>query len=310
MDLNLRIRGGPVPLLWDGGVGTALIEQGLDLSVESPESWLLRHPDRVRAVHQEFAAAGADVIQTNTFGLLRLRLQADGAKRDARSLVEAAVALARQGAVAGVGDRPLPEVIGCLGPGASSSSVQVAQVEAYAAYLAGLFEELGVGAIHLETFYDPNELRAAIRGVRARAPRLTLLASMTVTRGNSGLETPLGTPLAYMVKVMEEEQPDIVGLNCSQNARRMRPAVEVLRRAMGGGVKILAQPQVGQQGAECKGSTRPESSEQFVQGLLGLLDAGADAVGGCCGCRGTHLAAARQAIGPAAQPMIAFPEGG
>jgi 5-methyltetrahydrofolate--homocysteine methyltransferase len=175
--------------------------------------------------------------------------------------------------------------------------------------VAALFQELGVQAIHLETFYDPNELRAAIRGVRLGAPRATLLTSMTVTLGNSGLETPMGTPLAYMAKVMEQEGSDIVGVNCSQTARRMRPSVEALRQAVGFGVPILARPQVGQEGPVCKGSTRPETSEQFMQGILALLDAGADAVGGCCGCRGTHLAAVRQALGPAVQPVLATPEG-
>lgn len=103
---DYRQGGAGRPLLWDGGVGTALIARGLELPREPPESWLLRRPDQVAAVHAAFAAAGADVLQTNSFGLIRLFADASawpvacGPRPELTALVRQSVLLARQGAAA------------------------------------------------------------------------------------------------------------------------------------------------------------------------------------------------------------------
>lgn len=289
MDLATLLPGPSRPLLWDGGIGTALIESGLDPAREPPEAWLLGRPAAVRAVHDEFAAAGSDVLQTNTFGLLRLLLA--GYPTPPEDLIDAAVELARQAAAAAGETR---HVVASLGPGAQPGR-DPREIEEACARLAARFAERGTSAVHLETFYDPAELAAAIRGVRA-GTTLPLIASLTLSVGNSGLETPMGTPLAYMLRVLDREPPDALGVNCSQNPRRMRPAVAALYDFARGRLPILAQPQVDQEGPVCKGRTPRETDEQFAQGLAALLQVGADAVGGCCGCRGHHLLAARRAL--------------
>jgi 5-methyltetrahydrofolate--homocysteine methyltransferase len=272
------------------------VARGLDLNEELPEAWLRARPDDVRALHEEFARAGADVLQTNTFGLLR-RCLADAADgQDAHGLVATAVALASGAArdtAADSADPPL--VVASLGP-SGIDGVDLGRVTEACAMLAARFAACGVAAVHLETSYDARELLAALRGVRQGAPGLPLIASLTLNVGNSGLETPLGTPLASMLRAMDREPPDATGLNCSQSARRMGPSVAALRRWTGGHMPILVQPQVDQTAPDCKRRTPPETDAQFVHGLLALLEAGADAVGGCCGCRGSHLAAARRAL--------------
>src|SRR5262245_6915675 len=114
-------RGGARPLLWDGGMGTALISRGLELDREPPEAWLLTRPDEVRAVHAEFAAAGADVLQTNSFGLLRHMILAKHSW-DFRELASKSVALAEAGARSRTGGEPAAVVasIGPVGLGASA----------------------------------------------------------------------------------------------------------------------------------------------------------------------------------------------
>lgn len=297
MDLLRRMAGRP-PLLWDGGIGTGLIARGLDLSREAPEDWLLQRPGEVQGLHEEFARAGCDVLQTNTFGLLRRCLSGPEASwRQSQDLVATAVSLASAAASAGAaGARPL--IVASLGP-SGVPGADPGRLTAACAALCERFAEAGAAAIHLETAYDPQELLSALRGARQGAPSLPLLCSLTLSLGNSGLETPLGTPLAHMLRTMDREPPDATGLNCSQSARRMGPSVEALRRWTQGHMAILVQPQVDQTAPDCKRRTPPETDEQFVHGVLQLMALGADAVGGCCGCRGSHLAALRRALAEA-----------
>ncbi len=325
MDLVERMSCGPRPLLWDGGVGTALISRGLELSREPPEFWLQSHPDEVRAVHAEFAAAGADVVQTNSFGLLRLMLSAASAHGHAhahahdydwQALARTSVALAQAGARARAGAPA--RVVASLGPtgGARALAAQSGDEErliAAAAQLAAWFQDAGAEALHLETCYDPAELRATLNGVRSGAPQLPILVSLTVNIGQTGLETPLGVPMARLLRELQGILPAAVGVNCSLHARRMRKAVAELHaftelhRRSGVRLPILAQPQVDQPAPDCKRRSQLETPEQFARDLLGLLDvssdagpdavaAGANALGGCCGCRQIHIAAARAAI--------------
>jgi 5-methyltetrahydrofolate--homocysteine methyltransferase len=331
MNFSETLRRGPRPLLWDGGVGTALIRRGLSLAGEPPEAWLLRRPDDVRAVHAEFAAAGADVVQTNSFGLLRHLagalapslfpgLPGSAANSAAlcsseaafRELSRTCVALAEEGAQERPGGPAF--VVASLGPvglhlgdmdlSADARRQREAALSALAERVSAWLEEAGAAAVHLETCCDPVELRAVLAGVRAGAPRLPVLVSVTLTVGQSGLETPLGVPLARMLKELHDDPPEVVGVNCSLTARRMRPAVEALRRfadehRVGGrqAPLVLAQPQVGQPAPDCKRKPDEESPERFARDLVVLLQDGADAVGGCCGAQGAHLAAARQAVG-------------
>lgn len=286
MDLLARLRAATPPLLWDGGVGTGLLGRGLDLRVESPEAWLVRRPADVQAVHEEFVQAGSDVLQTDTFGLPRL-LYGPGAALDlpAAALIRRAAELAR--AAAAPAGRTI-YVIASLGP-SGQDAPDPGRVTDLFAELATACSAAGLCAVHLETSCLPDELRAALRGVRAGAPGLPVLASLTLSLGDTGLQTPLGAPLAAMLRVLDREPPDAIGVNCSQNARRMRPQVEALYEFCRGALPILAQPQVDEAAVDCKRRTAPETGAGFHRGLRELLMAGATAVGGCCGCRGEHL---------------------
>src|ERR1700759_2515672 len=144
------------PLILDGAIGTELGGRGLRVREEMPESWNLSRPDEVRAVPAAYPAAGAEAVQTNTFGLARPRLARFGLAGQQREIAEAAVRLARQGA-------PGAAVIGSLGPTgetvalggrADTTALRDAFAEAAAALAAA-----GVDAIHLETQFHPAELQ-------------------------------------------------------------------------------------------------------------------------------------------------------
>jgi methionine synthase I (cobalamin-dependent) len=302
-------------VLFDGALGTALIAQGLDLSVEPPEAWLTRHPERLVATHRGFVEAGAEVIQTGSFGLLRLLRagQVPGAGADplvravqqagqsvalsARAIADAAAASAAMGT-----SDPLPGgparrwIVASLGPsGPPPRAEDLSGIAASTEALARAFSEAGAAALHIETACDPGDLAAMLEGAGRTA--LPIFASVTLSLGQSGLETPLGVPLSRMLKVIESApvRPIVVGVNCSQPARRLRRAVSELADWAHGqrGVRpqIVAQPQVDEPAPDCKRPPQPETPERFARDLLQLLQDGADHLGGCCGCRPEHIAA-------------------
>src|SRR3954454_2058509 len=145
-------------------MGTQLIARGMRVRQECAEAWNLERPDDVRAIHASYVTLGVDAVQTNTFGATRPRLKRFNRDGQLRDLIRAGVTLARESASGRL-------VIGSLGP--TGETVPLAG-DADLAWLTEAFAEAtselageGVDAIHLETFFHPVELEAAIRGVRS-----------------------------------------------------------------------------------------------------------------------------------------------
>jgi methionine synthase I (cobalamin-dependent) len=257
-------------LLLDGAMGTELIARGLETGTECPEVWNLKRPEEVAAVHSLYVAAGAEALETNSFGASRTRLRRFGREAEVTSLCRAAVAVAKR---AGSG---LP-LIGSIGPTGDAPDPTVERD--YSETAAALAEE-GVDAIHLETQLHPMELEMAVRGARQGAPGLPVWTSITVHVGASGLETPLGVPIGRMVAAMIKAEPDVVGLNCSLDGERMASAIGVLRSALS--QPLVLQPQA-KTAEKCALRRSSESPERFAKWAYELVKAGAAAIGGCCG---------------------------
>jgi methionine synthase I (cobalamin-dependent) len=266
-------------------MGTELIARGLRVREESPEAWNLERPEEVRAIHAAYVAAGAEVVQTNTFGATRPRLERFGMGAKQRDVIRAAVELASSAGVPiwgslGPTGLTLPLTGGALGP------VEEAYAEA-----ASLLAEAGVEAIHLETQFHAGEMEAAIRGAR-RAGK-PVIASMTLMPGISGLETPHGVPVKKMIRAVELGGPDAVGVNCSVEGERMRLAIERLHADLG--LPIVAKPQA-KLSDKCATGRSSESPETFARHAAALVTAGASAIGGCCGVGPAGIAALKAAL--------------
>ena len=277
--------------LFDGAVGTELISLGLDLRVEPTEAWTLSHPDRLAALHRRYVQAGAEVVQTNTFGANRPRLV--GGKRpelahELGRLNREAVALARAS-----GARAVAASLGPTGIDPFSSQAAARMAAAYEEQLQHLVAA-GVDALHFETMYHPIEAVAAIAAARRIAPRLPLIVSATVALGDHGFQTPLGVPLERMAQAVLDAGPDAVGLNCSLEARKMLGALRLLRDLTE--LPILVKPQGGQPAVGCRGDSRGDPPDRFARDVAKLVDEGADLVGGCCGAGPDHIAALARAL--------------
>jgi homocysteine S-methyltransferase len=275
---NMRLERDPQnPLRLDGAIGTELIARGLQLRAEAPESWNLTHPDTVRAIHAAYAAAGAEAIQTNTFGATHPRLERFGLGAEVRELCLAGARLAREAA-------PGCLVLGSLGPSGETlplgGRIELGWLEEAFAEAAAALAEGRVDAIHLETQFHPAELQAAVAGVRLGAAKLPVIVSIALMPGVTGLETPHGVPLKRMLQAVEASQPDAVGINCASDGERMLQAVLALRDALS--LPIWAKPQA-RLSDKCATGRSSETPEGFARNALRLVDAGAAAIGGCCG---------------------------
>ena len=273
----------------DGAMGTELIVRGLRVREDCPERWNVDRPEDVRAVHASYAAIGVEAVQTNTFGGTRPRLARFGLADRQRELLTAAVALARAGA-------PGLPIIGSLGPTGETLPLSGApdpQVEGAYAEAAAILAEAGVAVLHLETMFHPGELASAVRGARAGAPSVPIVASMTLMPGATGLETPHGVPIAKMIRAVEATEPDAVGVNCSVEGERMVAAVEALREALA--LPVWARPQA-KMSPKCVTGQSSETAEAFARWAVQLVRGGASAVGGCCGAGPEFLAALKRAL--------------
>lgn len=294
---------GPVPgldwlpprLLLDGGMGTSLIARGLDLDREPPEAWNLRQPELVREIHRRFIEAGAGAVQTNTFGGNRLRLARYGLAGEVEPLCRAAVALARAVAPEGV------LVFGSIGPTGAlpppEGDADLAELEDAFAEQAAALGDAGVDLIHLETFYHPKEMRAALRGCRIGAAPVPVVASVACAAPRPGVltfTTVLGFPADAVIGVALEERADGVGVNCGLVPADLLPFVE--RLVARTRLPVFAQPIVA------PSSGPPLYPGEFATGVAALFDAGARVVGGCCGTSPTDLAAAHDVLALSQSP--------
>lgn len=273
--------------VFDGAMGTRLYAKGVYIN-RSYDELNIAAPDLVREVHEEYVAAGADIIETNTFGATRHQLQSYGLESRLRDINIAAARLAREAA----GDKVF--VAGAIGPLGlriepfGPTSFDEAK-EMYKEQVEALFEG-GVDLFVLETFSELPVIEQAIRAVRELSG-LPIVAQMTI---QADLKTTFGTSPATFTKKLDELGADIIGLNCGMGPTHVLHALEDMRAVTD--KPLSAQPNAGLprdvQGRQFyMGSPEymAEFSRRFVQ-------AGARFVGGCCGTTPMHIKLIASAI--------------
>lgn len=287
------------PLLLDGAMGTQIHARGV--SFDEPFDLLnLTRPQLVSEIHHSYAVAGADLIETNTFGANRYRLQQMGHNADIAAINAAGARLARE-AIQRSGRTAF--VAGSVGPlGVSLAPMgTVKPAEAYDAFreqIAAL-AQAGVDVIVLETMVDLGEIEQAFRAARDVC-NLPILAHMTFGRDN---RTWSGHSPADVALRLRELGADAVGANCSTGPQRMLDVIEHMALAFQAKVPageklplLSAMPNAGF--PEQRGSRLmyPATPTYFADYANRFLDAGCALVGGCCGTTPDHTAAMRRAL--------------
>ena len=277
----------------DGAMGTELYACGVFVNV-SYDGLNLETPDIVENVHRNYVNAGAEVIESNTFGANPVKLSSYGLADRTEEINRAAAHLARRSAqkralvVGAIG--PLGIRIEPLGP----TSREEAQ-EFYHRQVDGLVEG-GVDGFVLETFSDLNEMEQAFKAVRSRSP-LPVICQVTV--GDDAC-TSYGTSPEDVANEVAAWGADVIGLNCSVGPAVMLDAVE--RMAEVTDLPLSAQPNAGLPRAVGDRKIYLASPEYMAQYARRMIEAGARFVGGCCGTSPEHIRSIRAMVGGVRPP--------
>jgi 5-methyltetrahydrofolate--homocysteine methyltransferase len=283
------------PLLGDGAMGTQLMIAGLEQG-NCGEAWNLTHPERVLAIQRRYVEAGSDCLLTNTFGGSRIMLNRHSHADDVVAINTAAVQLAREA----FGGRD-GYVIGDIGPfgGLMEPYGEFTETQVLGAFReqAKALVDAGADAIIIETQTSLEELGLALTASR-EAGAACVIGSMAydVTLDGSTFRTMMGVDPERAARFMQDHGADIVALNCGTGMDMARAQQAVRRYVQVSDLPIMVQPNAGQPKLVDMKVVYDETPEQMVTGLVPILEAGANVIGGCCGSTPDHIRAFRQAI--------------
>jgi homocysteine S-methyltransferase len=285
------LRSSKTPLVGDGAMGTMLNERGVGFE-QCFDALNLGRPALVAEIHRAYIEAGAQVIQTNTFGANRYKLAAHGLEDKVGEINRAGVELARRVALASFREVIIAGDVGPLGVRlAPFGRVQPEQARQAFAEQVQALAEAGADLIICETFADLHELREAIMAAR-QVCALPVIASMTFTRDD---RTLLGDAPAKVAHTLAGCEVDLIGVNCSGGPAQIYRILRQMRQAAPQ-ARTSAMPNAGwpeQVGGRIMYPANPEYFGEYAQALC---EAGASLIGGCCGTTPRHIAAMRQAI--------------
>src|SRR6202163_1860581 len=269
-------------LVADGAMGTALYAKGIFLN-RCYDELNLSLPALIRDIHQEYVRAGAEIIETNTYGANRKRLAGFGFAEKLGQINQAGVRIAREvardqafvaGAIGPLGARLEP-----LGP------VSFAEARELFREQAAALAEAGADLIILETFRDLDELREAVLAVREAAGRQMPLIAQVALEDDGKLED--GTSAATIALALTQWPVDVIGLNCSSGPRVLLEGIEAMAPLTTKPLSVM--PNAGQPVTVEGRNLYLCSPEYMAQYARRFLQAGAKIVGGCCGTTPAHI---------------------
>ncbi len=277
-------------IVFDGAMGTMLYSKGVFIN-QCYDELNVRAPDLVRDIHMQYVKAGADVIETNSFGANRLKLVQHGLQDQVKELNRAAAKVAREAAE---GRALVAGAVGPLGvrlePYGPTSKDEARAI--FGEQIEGLAEG-GVDLFILETFSDLDEIEQAILAAREVDSKKPIIAQMTI--GADG-RTPYGAETDVVAQTLDAWGADIIGLNCSVGPQTILECVEKMAPATRR--KLSAQPNAGMPRDVGGRSMYMASPEYMATYARHLVQAGAKIVGGCCGTTPEHIHAIVEGIRP------------
>lgn len=268
-------------IIGDGAMGTLLQTKGLLQGGGCPELLNRTHPQEIVEIHRRYAEAGAQWLQTNTFGGSPFKLKAYGLEADTAELNARAVALAREAA-------PNLPVWGDIGPsgqlmiplGSRSLDEMIAGFYVQAKAL----DDAGVDAFLIETMADLQEAKAAVMAVKALGKGRKMICSLTF---EPGLRTLSGDDPETVAAVLQALGVDIIGVNCGFGPE---PMIEILTRFKAVSDRpLIVQPNAGLPILRNGETVFPSNPAEMADFVPKLVAAGAHYIGGCCGTTPEHI---------------------
>lgn len=260
-------------------MGSMLIKKGLTQG-ECPELWNKYQPEDVKSIHKAYYEAGSDVVQTNTFGGNRSKLEIYNLMDQVYDLNFKAAKLATE---------VCPEgrfVAGDIGPTGKflqpTGTYTFEQFKEIFAEQAKALTDGGVHLISIETMYDIEEAKAAIAGVQS-VSSLPIVAEMSFNATPRGFFTLMGNDIETCMDSLIEAGADMVGTNCNLGSNEIIDLVKQIREHIENH-PLIAQPNAGQPILMNGETVYPTGPDEYVKDIILMLeDTSLNAIGGCCG---------------------------
>ena len=285
-----RLKSGEV-LVADGAMGTMLFQRGLKPG-ECPELFNLTHPEILDEIASLYLQAGADIIQTNTFGGSPLKLSNYHLEAKTKEINQTAVSIVKKV----VEDKAY--VSGSCGPSGEmlkpyGNIEKETMFNSFKEQISALINA-GVDLICIETMTDLQEIMLAVKAAKSVSPKTPVMATMTFDKIPKGFFTIMGVSIEKAVDGLTEAGADIIGSNCGHGIDNMIGIAKQIK-------KISGKPVVIQSNAglpEYKGNelVYPESPSYFAEKTIELIEAGVSIIGGCCGTTPEHISAIRKVV--------------
>ena len=292
------------PFLLDGAMGTLLHSRGVAMDT-SFDGINLTRPAVVADIHRAYIEAGADIIETNSFGANRFKLADYGLQHQVAEVNQAAVNIARRVIGSAFREVWLAGSVGPLGVRlAPLGRVTLAEAaDAFREQIEALLSDGGIDLLIFETMSDLREMETAVAVARELAPDLPIVSQMTFTRDD---RTLLGHTPNVVAQRLAALDVDVIGVNCSGGPAQVLRLLLMMRQ-LAPDKLLSAAPNAGWPEQTERGRVLyPATPDYFGQYTSALVEAGASLVGGCCGTNEDHIAAMRYALdhpGPSPIPL-------
>jgi methionine synthase / methylenetetrahydrofolate reductase (NADH) len=285
-----RLRTGP-PIVGDGGMG-ALVSSAVP-RLRAPEEANIRAPEAVVSLHVGFIRAGAELIETNTFGANRRKLARHLLEDEFERINSSAVRLAREAREV-TGSNVF--IAGSIGPLGDLGDVWPEERSSLFAEQAQILEGRGADLFMIETFFDLDELVVAVEAVRG-VSSLPIVALLTF---ENEAETLAGVSARTAAEKLRELEVSALGAN---HGAGLQAALRAIEQMGGDGVPLAALPNIGLASMAGGRVIYPHATpEYFAEFAAHARRLGAKIIGGCCGTTPAEIAAIRRAVDEAREP--------
>jgi 5-methyltetrahydrofolate--homocysteine methyltransferase len=285
-----RLRDGEV-LIADGAIGTLLWDYGLAPG-EPPESFNLTRPEVLEKIGRDYVDAGADIIQTNTFGASPARLSLFGLEGEIDEINRNAVLAAREVA----GNRAY--VAASCGPSGKLLKPygEADPAKIYAGFVRqmSVVVEAGVDAISVETMTDLAEATLAVKAAKEVSPSTPVLAEMTFDHTPKGFYTVMGVSIKDAAAGLEEAGADVIGSNCGNGIENMVKIAREFKKCTK--LPVIIQSNAGLPKMRGDKPVYPEMPEFMAEKAKQLVRIGVSIIGGCCGTTPEHIKVMRKVV--------------
>ncbi|MGX0848160.1 bifunctional homocysteine S-methyltransferase/methylenetetrahydrofolate reductase [Staphylococcus auricularis] len=263
-------------LVADGAIGTLLYSEGIDTC---PEAYNITHPDKIEKIHRAYIEAGADVIQTNTYGANFEKLKAFGLEHKIKQIHQTAVAIAKRAA------KPETFILGTVGGfrNITQTKLELSTIQYHTEVQVDTLVEAGVDALLFETYYDLEELTNIVKLTRQKYD-IPIIAQLTASNTNYLKD---GQPINEAIQAVIDSGANIVGLNCHHGPHHMVHSfshIELPKNAY-----LSCYPKASLLDIENDTIQYSDNAQYFGQMAQKLINEGVRLIGGCCGTTPEHV---------------------